>query len=418
MSWLSRLGQGLGLRPRQAWVDDRGKSARLATGDVGGWSWGRESGAGKTVNVNSALQLATAWACIRLTAQAIATMGAGIYRKNADGSREGLTDHDLAALLQDSPNEDQTPFEFWEVMVAAMCATGNAYAEKVHTGSRLTSVEPLLNCRPVRLEDRRLVYRVVDRGQSEDLPREKVFHLRGFSLGGDLGLSPIACGAEGLGAAMAAEETTAAMFANGLQQPLFIDSGQTRLSPEQRADLTALFRKFQGSSNAAKVMVLEAGMTPKPLTLNPDDAQMLETRRFQIEEMCRWWGVPPIIVGHAAEGQTMWGTGVESILLTWLALGINPLARRIEARIRKQLLGPEDRRTVYAEFNREALLQMDSKAKAEFLSAVTQNGLMTRHEGRAKLNLPRVDQPGADLLTAQSNLAPLDLLGRAAGGKP
>jgi HK97 family phage portal protein len=141
---------------------------------------------------------------------------------------------------------------------------------------------------------------------------------------------------------------------------------------------------------------------------------MLENHRCSVEEMCRWFGMPPIIIGHAAQGQTMWGSGVEQILLAWLTLGIDPLCDRIEARIKKQLIRPSGNRRRYAEFNREALLQMDSAAKASFLSIMTQNGLMTRNEGRAKLNLPRVD--GGDELTAQTNLAPLSTLGSASDG--
>lgn len=402
----------LGLGPRNEMSAERAKQRRIfGTGDSGGWFWSRNT-AGQTVNLDTTLQLATAWACIRLTAQAVSSLPLGMYAKMDDGSRESRGDHPLADILSDSPNEDQTSLEFWEVMVAALCAHGNAYAEKVSTGPRLSALQPLTNCRPVR-KNGELVYRFIDRGQTEDLPRDKVFHLRGFSFGGDEGLSPIRYGAQALGSALAAEETASQMFANGLQQPLFIDSGQAKLTPDQRKDLTALFSKFTGSSNAAKVMVLEAGMKPVEFSLNPEDAQMLETRRFQVEEMCRWWGMPPIIIGHAAQGQTMWGTGVEQILLTWLALGINPLAKRIEARIKKQLIAPAERKRIYAEFNREALLQMDSKAKAEFLSSMTQNGLMDRNEGRQKLNLP--SRPGAGVLTAQTNLAPLDKLGQITG---
>jgi len=164
-----------------------------------------------------------------------------------------------------------------------------------------------------------------------------------------------------------------------------------------------------GSRNAGKLMVLEAGLKYDRLALSPVDAQMLENKRFSVEEICRWWGVPPVIIGHAAQGQTMWGSGVEQILLAWLTLGIDPFCDRIEARIKKQLIRPTGNRRRYAEFNREALLQMDSKSKAAFLSTMTQNGLMTRNEGRAKLNLPR--KGGGDELTAQTNLAPLGQLG-------
>ncbi|MNS73414.1 Phage portal protein [compost metagenome] len=181
------------------------------------------------------------------------------------------------------------------------------------------------------------------------------------------------------------------------------------MTPEQRNDLRNLFKKFRGSENAGKVMVLEAGMKPIPFELKPEDAQMLESRRFNVEEICRWYGMPPIIIGHAADGQTMWGSGVEQILLAWLTLGINPLCKRIEARIRKDLIPLGEKRRVYAEFNREGLLQMDSTAKAAFLGAMVQNGLMDRNEGRSKLNLP--NRPEAGALTAQTNLAPLDKLG-------
>ena len=171
---------------------------------------------------------------------------------------------------------------------------------------------------------------------------------------------------------------------------------------------------YVSSSNAGKLMVMPTGLKYERLSLTPIDVQMLEHQRFSVEEMCRWFGMPPIIIGHAAQGQTMWGSGVEQILIAWLTLGIDPLCDRIEARIKKQLIRPTGNRRRYAEFNREALLQMDSAAKAAFLSMMTQNGLMTRNDGRAKLNLRRID--GADALTAQTNLAPLDQLGGAGDG--
>jgi HK97 family phage portal protein len=395
-------------QPRQEIIDPevvKGQRLSLTEGAAWRFLFGGESNAGKTVNLKSTLQLATAWACIRLTATAVSSLPAGMFEKGANDSRKSI-DHDLSAVLFDSPNAGQTGLEFWETMVANLVARGNAYAERVQTGRFLSALQPV-DARPVRVNGV-LMFRVYDRGKTEDLPADKVFHLKGFSLGQDEGLSPITCGVHGLGSAIA-DETAARIFANGLQQPLFIDSGQNKLTQDQRADLTKLFKGFQGSDNTGKVMVLEQGMKPVPLTLSPDDAQMLASRRFNVEEICRWFGTPPIIVGHAAEGQTMWGSGVEQIMLAWLALGINPLCKRIEARIKKDLIPVGERRRVYAEFNREGLLQMDSAAKAAFLSTLTQNGLMDRNEGRAKLNLSA--REGADVLTAQTNLAPLTQLG-------
>lgn len=395
-------------------AQEQAKQRRLSLTEGTGWTqiFGRESNSGKTVNLKSTLQLATAWACIRLTATAVSSLPLGMFEKGANGSRNDI-DHDLGAVLIDSPNSSQTGLEFWETMVAGLVAKGNSCAEKTYTGKHLSALQPL-DARPVRV-DGALMFRVTDRGKTEDLPPNKIFHLKGFNFGGDEGLSPIHCGVHSFGSALAADETTARIFANGLQQPLFIDSGQTKLTADQRKDLTTLFKKFTGSDNTGKVMVLEQGMKPVPFSLNPEDAQMLETRRFQVEDICRWYGMPPIIVGHAGQGQTMWGTGVEQILLAWLALGINPLCKRIEARIRKDIVPLGEKRKIYAEFNREGLLQMDSAAKAAFLGAMTQNGLMDRNEGRAKLNLPA--RAGADILTAQTNLAPLTSLG-AGGADP
>lgn len=388
------------------------KGRRLRLQDGGGWAaaFGHSSYAGKQVSLQSAMQLATVWACVRLTAQAVSCMPLGMFEKGEHDSRVKIDD-DLSEIICESPNADQTPLEFWEGQVAWLLTNGNAYSEKAMLGKRLTALQPIDNCRPVRDAEGELKYRVIDRGKSEDLPRDKVFHIKGFGFGGDEGLSAIRYGAQTFGSAMAVEEATGKLFGAGMQASGVLSS-QTTLTPQQRTDLKEIMEKYVGSSNAGKMMVLEAGLKYDRLALSPVDAQMLETQRFSVEAMCRWFGMPPIVIGHAAQGQTMWGSGVQQILIAWLTLGLDPICDRIEARITKQLIRPTGNRKRYAEFNREALLQMDSTAKAAFLSTMTQNGLMTRNEGRAKLNLPW--KAGGDELTAQTNLAPLEQLG--AGG--
>jgi HK97 family phage portal protein len=248
----------------------------------------------------------------------------------------------------------------------------------------------------------------------ETLPREKVFHVKGFGFGGDSGLSAIRFGVQTLSTAIAAFETSGKLFSNGLHgSGLLTSSSPLGITEKQRPQLEKIMQDYAGSSKAGKMMILEGGLKFEKLQLSPVDAELLAQQRFSIEEICRWVGTPPIIIGHAPEGQTMFGSGVEQTFLAWLALGINPICERIERRITKQLIATGEQRRVYAEFNREAFLQMDSAAKATFLSTVTQNGLMDRNEGRRKLNLPA--RPGADQLTAQSNLVPLDRLGAAGG---
>lgn len=396
--------------------DEIAKDRRLRLSGGAGWSslFGQQSTSGKTVTLDSALQLATFWACVRVNAQAVSSLPGSMYEKRDDGSRVKVDDP-IAQVLSESPNADQTPLEYWESQVAWLMTRGNAYSERVYSGKTLTALEPIdaSRCSPVRNSEGELEYHFTDRGKLEILPRDKIFHIKGFGQGlknRDEGLSVISYGVNSLGAAMAADESAGRMFGNGLQSSGVLTSDQS-LKPEQRQELQRVMQAYAGSDKAGKMMILEAGLSFNPITMNPDDAQLLETRRFGIEEICRWSNTPPIIIGHAGDGQTMWGSGVEQIMLSWLTLGVDPMCDRIEARIKKQLIRPTGNRRRYFEFNREALLQMDSAAKANFLSSMTQNGLMTRNEGRSKLNLPNM--AGGDVLTAQTNLAPLESLGAA-----
>jgi HK97 family phage portal protein len=238
-----------------------------------------------------------------------------------------------------------------------------------------------------------------------------VFHLRGFGGGGLKGLSPIEYGRQTLSTALAADEVAGRTFADGLQVAGFaVDQPTAKTTQEQRIELVALFDKFAGSRKAGKVMPLPPGFDFKALGLSPEDAQLLESRGFHVEEICRWFGVFPILIGHAAAGQTMWGSGVEQINLAWLTLYLGPELQRIEQAIEKQLLSPADRKKIYVEHNVEALLRADSAGRAAIMSVQAQNGLKTRNELRGKENDPPL--PGGDVLTVQSNLVPLEMLGK------
>lgn len=395
------------------------KDRRLRLTDGNAWSsvFGSSGAAGKSVTVESAMKLGAFNAGVRTSAQAVAMLPLPMYGRDASGGRVGASDHPLAPIISVSPNEDQTALEYWESVVAWMLTQGNACSEVSRGyGDRVNALTLLPNCVPDRDKNGDLVFRYYDRGKRETLPRDKVFHVKGFGFGGDSGMSVIRYGVESISTALAAMEVSGKLFSNGMQASGLLTSEQV-LKKEQREQLEKIMQTYTGSEKAGKLMILEAGLDYKSLQLSPVDSQLLEQQRFSIEDICRWLGIPPIVIGHSPQGQTMWGTGVEQIMIAWLTLGLNPILTRIERRIRKQLIKPSEQTRFYAEFNREALLQMDSTAKAAFLSSVTQNGLMTRNEGRQKLNLPNSNQPAADLLTAQSNLAPLDELGGAGGGE-
>ena len=414
VSWTAGKAAASAYRVYASVSDEIAKERRLRLEDGGAWSrvFGNQGAAGKSVTVDSAMSLAAFWACVRATAQAVSTLPLPFY-ETVEGSPKEI-DYSLADVISASPNQDQTSQEYLESVVAWLLVSGNSCSEVTRFGGRVSSLHILPNGYPERdRETNVLVYKYTDRGKSYTLPRDKVFHVKGFGWGGDSGLSAIQFGVQTFSTALAAFETSGKLFSNGMMSSGILSSDQV-LTDKQRPQLQEIMTKYAGSDKAGKLMILEAGLKFEKLQLSPVDAELLKQQRFSIEEICRWVGTPPIIIGHAPEGQTMFGSGIEQTFLAWLALGINPICRRIEQRISKQLMPAADQKRIYAKFNREAFLQMDSAAKAQFLSTVTQNGLMTRAEGRQKLNLPHKD--GADKLTVQSNLTLLDQLGEQPDG--
>ena len=383
------------------------------TGKRGLQGIGLKSNAGPRVSPETIMQLSSVWACTMRTAQLVSSLPAAIYEKRADDGRVKVDDA-LAEVLTQRPNLDQTAQEFWEGVVAQMLIRGNGPSEISRIGDRVVSLRPLLNATPEVRDGRLYRWSFSDRGRVEYLPPDKVFNIPGFSVGGGLGLSVVRHGVHSFGAALAADETSSTFFANAMQPGAVIEYGSSSPNAEQLSSIKALIERFTGSRKAGKVLQLPPGASYKSVTMSPEDAQLLETRRFSTEDICRWFGVPPIIIGHASEGQTMWGSGVEAIMLSWLTLGINPLLKRIEGRIAKDLIPVARRRSWYMEFNREAMLQMDSVRKGDFMVKMGASGTMTANERRARLNLARHPDPNADALLAQVALAPLkDLGGRA-----
>lgn len=371
---------------------------------------GYSSAAGKNVSADSALQVSAVWDCVKVTSQVVSSLPLKLFERSGPNARREV-DHDIASIVGSSPNSVQTNVEFWDGMVAHLTMRGNAVAERQFVGRNLVGLKPLPGLTPYLDQSGKVVYEFYDRGKREKLPAEKVLHLRSFDPGTGIGLSAIKYGANSIGAALAADETAGSVFSNMMMMAGFLMSEQT-LDAEQRQQVQDMMQTFAGSRRAGKMMTLEAGLDFKQVQMNPEDAQLLATRQFQVEDVCRWFGVPPIIIGHAAQGQTMWGSGIEAIMLSWLTLGINPLLTRIEARLNRDIIPAEKRGKWFFRFNREAMLQMDSKSKAEFLSKMGQSGTMTANERRAKLDLPPHSDPNANELLAQTALAPLGDLGK------
>ncbi len=378
-------------------------------------AWGgMESSSGEAVTADSALQLSAAWACVRLISETIATLPLNLYSEQADGTRVVAKTQQLYTILHSQPNAENTAVEFWEVIVASMLLWGNGYARKVMSAGLLVSLELMLPQRTQvkRLTSGALQYTYQNRdGTTDVLSEDDVLHFRGFSLDGLMGLSVIRYASEVLGNATAANKTSSSVFKNGLRPSGVLSTDQI-LQKEKRTEIrTDLQQQFGGAMQAGKTMVLEAGMKYQPVTMNPGDVQLLETRAFNVEEICRWYRVPPYMVGHS-EKSTSWGTGIEQQMLGFLTFTLRPWLTRIEQTIKKGCIGPADRGRLTAEFSVEGLLRADSAGRASYLSTMTTNGLMTRDEARKKENLPPMGGNAA-VLTVQSALLPIDKLGES-----
>lgn len=375
--------------------------------------FGYDSDSGEAVSAETALKLSTWWSAVRLTTETIATLPCMVFKRDGE-ERRSAPEHPLYGLLHDVPNDEQTPVEFWEGRIAPLCMVGNSFAEKRYVGGRLSALAPLPTGR-VSVQRREttnaLYYKVTDRGNTYELPPDKVFHIKGFAPDdSDEGLSPVEYAARSLGGAIAAERAAARVYSRGLRASGFFVAPQD-MSQEQRQQFqTNYITPFEGSQGEGKTPIFPPGFDWKAMNITPKDAEMIMSRAFNVEDVCRWMRVPPILVGHASAGQTMWGSGVEQVILGWLVLGLRAYLRRIESAVNTRLLTPADRGAGYSfEFNFEGLLRADSVARAQLMSTLAQNGLRTRNELRKIDNYPAI--PGADALTAQTNLVPLERLG-------
>ncbi|HHN2639882.1 TPA: phage portal protein [Pseudomonas aeruginosa] len=376
--------------------------------------WFGTSASGKNVTVDKALQLSTVWACVRLLSESVSTLPLKLYRRLPDGSREQAKDHPLFRLLCRTPNAEMTPQRFMLMVVASICLRGNAFVEKKMIGTRVVALVPLLPqyMRVKREDSGRLKYTYTESGVERVIPEKNLMHIRGFGLDGVCGMLPVTMGREIFGSAMSAEEAAAKVFAQGMQASGIL-SGDTTLTPKQREDLRASLTAFMGSQNAGKIMVAEAGLKYQGITMNPEAAQMLESRSFNVEEMCRWFRVPPFMVGHM-DKQSSWASSVEAQNLHFLTNSLRPLLVNIEQEITRCLIGEADADEFFAEFAVEGLLRADSTARAAWYNTALQNGWMSRNEVRRLENLPPIE--GGDVFTVQSALVPLEQLGATAGG--
>lgn len=401
-------------RVKSALLNWLGVPISLTNGEF--WQeWSGVSSSGKLVTADKAMQLSTVWACVRLLSESISTLPIKIYQSRSDGSRTLAKEHPVYRLLCKQPNIEMTPSRFMLMVVASLCLRGNSFIEKKYIGPKLVALDPLL---PQNMVVKRneasgmLEYKYTDPFTKKEriVPIKNMMHIRGFGMDGICGMIPIQTGRNVIGSALSVEESAAKIFENGLQSSGFISS-DLPLNDEQRERIRSYLLSFVGSKNAGKMMVLEGGMKYNNVTMNPEAAQMLESRAFSIEEICRWFRVPPFMVGHM-DKQSSWASSVEGMNMQFLTNTLRPLLVNIEQEISRCLLSGDD--DYYAEFSVEGLLRADSAGRAAYYTTSLQNGWMSRNDVRRLENLPPID--GGDIYTVQLNLTPIDQLGKDISG--
>lgn len=394
------------------WAVGRVKQRNLSIRETDGWySESGRGGAGELVTESSVLALSSVWACVNLISGSISSLPLMVYSKAADGSRIVVKDHPLYRLLHDSPNYDQTALDFWDYIAASIELRGNAYARIERVNGEVKVLSPLS---PDRVSVRRLPsgeieYRWSENGKPFKGADRDILHIRGF--GGDPlgGMSTLQFGRKVFGLAQASENAAGAVFENGLQTSGVLKFADW-LTEEQREIANKALAEKIGAKNSGKPIVLEGGTDWQSLTISPEDAQMLQSRGFSVEEICRWFGVPPHMIGHTVKS-TSFGAGIEQQMLGFIKFTLRRRLKRIEQALMKQLLTAVERAEgIIIEFNLEGLLRGDTAGRSRFYQMMTGMGAMTINEVRALENLPPVE--GGNVPRMQMQNVPIDEIDR------
>lgn len=372
------------------------------------------SDAGETISGGSALQLSAVWGCVRLLAETVASLPLELKMPGPDGKLVNATNSTLWRLLARRPNKDMTAVEFWEMVMASLGLWGNFYAEKITVANRVVALNPF---RPeymtvYRDKNHDMMYAYKRGDQEQTYKADDILHIKGFGVDGLIGLSPVAMARQSIGRSIATDKASGGLFANGLFPSGFLEFDGSFKTSKERDDVRDRLTSFTGASNAGKVMVLENGMKYSGITMNPVDAQLLESRYFNIEEICRWYRVPPQLIGHTDKASS-WASSLENVILWFVKSAMTPYLTRIEQAVTRALNLPA---AAQLRFNFDALLRGDSAARAALYASGAQNGWMGRDEIREREGMQ--EREGTDVMTVQSNLIPIDKLGELGGQPP
>ena len=369
---------------------------------------------GKAVTERSAMQMTAVYSCVRILAEAVAGLPLHLYRYKEDGGKEKALDHPLYLLLHDEPNPEMSSFVFRETLMTHLLLWGNAYAQIIRNGKgEVIALYPLMPNRMVVDRDihGQLYYQYTRsteeaptmKGVTVNLPPSDVLHIPGLGFDGLVGYSPIAMAKNAIGMAIACEEYGAKFFANGAAPGGVLEHPGTIKDPQRVRE--SWQSTFGGSGNSNKIAVLEEGMKYTPIGISPEQAQFLETRKFQINEIARIFRVPPHMVGDLEKSSF---SNIEQQSLEFVKYTLEPWLVRWEQSIQRILLSPEEKKSYFAKFNVEGLLRGDYASRMTGYATARQNGWMSANDIRELENMDRIPaEEGGDLYLINGNMLPL-----------
>ena len=369
---------------------------------------------GKAVTERSAMQMTAVYSCVRILAEAVAGLPLHLYRYKEDGGKEKALDHPLYLLLHDEPNPEMSSFVFRETLMTHLLLWGNAYAQIIRNGKgEVIALYPLMPNRMVVDRDihGQLYYQYTRsteeaptmKGVTVNLPPSDVLHIPGLGFDGLVGYSPIAMAKNAIGMAIACEEYGAKFFANGAAPGGVLEHPGTIKDPQRVRE--SWQSTFGGSGNSNKIAVLEEGMKYTPIGISPEQAQFLETRKFQINEIARIFRVPPHMVGDLEKSSF---SNIEQQSLEFVKYTLEPWLVRWEQSIQRTLFSPEEKKRYFAKFNVEGLLRGDYASRMSGYATARQNGWMSANDIRELENLDRIPtEDGGDLYLINGNMLPL-----------
>ena len=363
------------------------------------------SSSGKAVNEKTALQTTAVYACVRIMAETIAALPLHTYQ-HTPGGKEKAAEHPLYYLLHSEPNPEMTSFVFRETLMGHLLLWGNAYAQIIRDGrGRVVGLYPLLPNKMIvnRNDQGQLYYQYEKEGCLYILNRHEVLHIPGLGFDGLIGYSPIAMAKNAIGMAIATEEYGAKFFANGANPGGVLEHPGVVKDPARiRESWNAV---YQGSGNAHRVAVLEEGMKFQSIGIPPEQAQFLETRKFQINEIARIFRIPPHMIGDLEKSSF---SNIEQQSLEFVMYTLDPWVVRWEQAIQRALFSENEKRQFFMKFNVDGLLRGDYESRMNGYAVGRQNGWLSSNDIRELENLNRIpEDAGGDLYLINGNMTKL-----------